>query len=99
MENAWPALPVNGVSSALSPPSQDHFTAGSPSRGRFGSLARSKQHVYRTTLPSAFFLSALSPDATMPNALIYLGYVGGVNIAIGLFVLGIGLVRKPESEI
>src|SRR3954451_20839829 len=27
--------------------------------------------------PAAFFLSVLSPEATKPNALIYLAYVGG----------------------
>ena len=49
-------------------------------------------------LPAAFFLSVLSPAATEPNALIYLAYVGGVILALGLFVLGIGLVRQPKSE-
>jgi uncharacterized membrane protein len=49
-------------------------------------------------LPAAFFLSVLSPGATEPNALLYLAYVGGVILALGLFVLGIGLVRKPQAE-
>jgi hypothetical protein len=49
-------------------------------------------------LPLAFFLSVLSPTATEPNALIYLAYGGGVILALGLFVLGIGLVRKPASQ-
>jgi uncharacterized membrane protein len=49
-------------------------------------------------LPAAFFLSVVSPGATEPNALIYLAYVGGVILAFGLFVLGIGLVRQPNSE-
>jgi uncharacterized membrane protein len=49
-------------------------------------------------LPAAFFLSVLSPAATEPNALISLAYVGGVILALGLFVLGIGLVRQPKSE-
>jgi hypothetical protein len=43
--------------------------------------------------PAAFFLSVLSPEATEPNALIYLAYVGGVSLAVGLLVLGIGLIR------
>ena len=46
-------------------------------------------------LPIAFFLSVASPDATEPNALIYLAYVGAVSLAVGLLVLGIGLVRRP----
>ena len=32
----------------------------------------------------AFFLSALSPQTTEPNALIYLAYVAGVVLAVGL---------------
>ena len=35
-------------------------------------------------LPAAFFLSVLSPDASSPNQLIYLAYVGAVLLAIGL---------------
>jgi hypothetical protein len=44
-------------------------------------------------LPVAFFLSVLSPDATEPNAMIYLAYVGAVSLAVGLLTLGVGLVR------
>ena len=43
--------------------------------------------------PATFFLSVLSPEATKPNALIYLAYVGGVSLALGLLALGIGLIR------
>ncbi len=50
-------------------------------------------------LPVAFFLSVLSPEATEPNGLIYLAYVGAVVLALGVFVLGIGLVRKPERGV
>ena len=32
----------------------------------------------------AFFLSVLSPSATEPNAMIYLAYVAGVVLAVGL---------------
>ena len=49
-------------------------------------------------LPVAFFLSLLSPDATEPNALIYLAYVGAVSLAVGVLVLGIGLVRRPRRS-
>jgi hypothetical protein len=35
-------------------------------------------------LPVAFFLSVASPDATEPNALIYLAYAGAVVLAAGL---------------
>src|SRR3712207_2992132 len=44
-------------------------------------------------MPLAFFLSVLSPEATEPNAMIYLTYVAGVVLALGLLVLGVGLVR------
>lgn len=49
-------------------------------------------------LPAAFFLSVLSPEATEPNALINLAYVGAVSLAAGLLVLGIGLVRGRQEE-
>jgi uncharacterized membrane protein len=45
-------------------------------------------------LPLAFFLSVLSPEATEPNAMIYLAYVGAVSLAVGLLTLGVGLVRR-----
>lgn len=44
-------------------------------------------------LSAAFFLSVLSPEATEPNAMIYLAYVGAVSLAAGLLILGVGLVR------
>ncbi len=43
-------------------------------------------------LPVAFFLSVLSPTATKPNVLINLAYVGALVLAVGLTVLGIGLL-------
>jgi uncharacterized membrane protein len=44
-------------------------------------------------LPLAFFLSVLTPDATRPNGLINLAYIGAALLAAGLLLLGIGLVR------
>jgi hypothetical protein len=49
-------------------------------------------------LPAAFFLSVLSPDATEPNGFIYLAYVGAVTLAMGLVVLGVGLLRRTSGE-
>jgi predicted DNA repair protein MutK len=49
-------------------------------------------------LPAAFFLSVLSPDATEPNPLIYLAYVGAVSLGAGLLMLGIGLIRKDPAS-
>ena len=48
-------------------------------------------------LPAAFFFSVLSAEATRPNSLIYLAYVGAVILAFGLLVLGIGLLRKSAT--
>ncbi len=45
-------------------------------------------------LPVAYFLSVVSPYATQPNGLIYLAYAGAVVLALGLFMLGVGLLRK-----
>lgn len=49
-------------------------------------------------LPAAFFLSVLSPTATEPNGFIYLAFVGAILLAVGLLVLGIGLVRKDTGK-
>ena len=46
--------------------------------------------------PLAFFLSVLSPDATRPNALINLAYVGALLLAAGVMVLGVGLIRNSS---
>jgi uncharacterized membrane protein len=48
-------------------------------------------------LPLAFFLSVLSPEATEPNAMIYLAYVGAVSLAVGLLTLVVGLVRRRRD--
>ena len=63
-------------------------------------LSEGMRWVVRLAFPSAavpmplgFFLSVLSPEATEPNALINLAYVGGVVLAVGLLVLGVGLIR------
>jgi hypothetical protein len=49
-------------------------------------------------LPAAFFLSVLRPDATAPNSLILLAYVGAVSLAAGLIVLGTGLLRNASGS-
>ena len=47
-------------------------------------------------VPAAFFLSVLSPDATEPNGMIALAYIGAAVLAIGVIVLGVGLLRRPR---
>jgi hypothetical protein len=49
-------------------------------------------------MPLAFFLSVLSPKATEPNAMIYMAYVAGVVLAVGLLVLGVGLIRGRRTH-
>jgi len=63
-------------------------------------LSEGMRWVVRLAFPAAavlmalgFFLSVLSPEATEPNGLIYLTYVAGVVLAVGLLVLGVGLIR------
>jgi hypothetical protein len=60
-------------------------------------LVRGSIPIAAILVPAAFFLSVLSPDATAPNALIYLAYVGAVALAAAVLVLGIGLVRRPAQ--
>lgn len=62
------------------------------------SLARHSIPAAAILLPAAFFLSVLSPDATEPNAMIYLAYLGAISLAVGLLVLGIGLIRSTRQK-
>lgn len=65
---------------------------------RMRTLVRHSIPAAAVLLPVAFFLSVVSPDATEPNALIYLAYVGAVSLAVGLLVLGVGLVRRCRTS-
>jgi uncharacterized membrane protein len=56
-------------------------------------LARLGVPVAAVLMPAAFFLSVLSPQATEPNGLIYLAFVGAALIVAALLTLGIGLLR------
>ena len=62
-------------------------------------FVRSSVPTAAILLPAAFFLSVLRPDATEPNALIYLAYVGAPLLAAGLVTLGVGLVRRPALDV
>ena len=61
-------------------------------------LVRGSIPIAAILVPAAFFLSVLSPNATAPNELIYLAYVGAVLLALGVFILGVGLVRLPARR-
>ena len=62
------------------------------------SVARHSIPAAAVLLPAAFFLSVLSPEATEPNAMIYLAFVGALLLAFGVLVLGIGLIRRPGNR-
>jgi hypothetical protein len=61
-------------------------------------LARHSIPAAAILLPVAFFLSVASPQATEPNALIYLAYVGVVSLTVVLLVLGVGLIRGGRTS-
>jgi hypothetical protein len=56
-------------------------------------IARGAIPAAAILMPLAFFLSVLRPEATQPNGLIYLAYVGAVVLAAGLLILEAGLLR------
>src|ERR687893_333064 len=67
-------------------------------------LSEGMRWVVRVAFPIAavlmalgFFLSVLSPEATEPNALINLTFVAGLLLAVGLLVLGVGLIRGRRT--
>ena len=59
-------------------------------------LTRTSVPLAAIMLPVAFFLSVLSPDATGPNAIIYLAYLGAVVLVAGMLSLGVGLWRASK---
>jgi hypothetical protein len=59
-------------------------------------LARSGVPIAAVLMPVGFFLSVLSPEATEPNALISVVFVGGLFLVGGVLALGIGLLRSPR---
>jgi hypothetical protein len=56
-------------------------------------LVRGSIPIAAILVPAAFFLSVLLPDDRTPNRLIYLAYVGAALLAVGVLVLGVGLLR------
>jgi hypothetical protein len=62
--------------------------------GRMKMVVRGFLPASAILLPAAFFLSVLRPEAREPNGFIYLAYLGALLLAIGVVVLGVGLVRR-----
>lgn len=60
---------------------------------RWRAFARHSIPASAILLPVAFFCSVTDADATEPNLLINLAYVGAAILAAGLLVLGVGLLR------
>lgn len=65
---------------------------------RWKQLVRHAVPAAAVLVPAGMFLSVLHADATDPNALINLAYVGGACLAVGLVTLGVGLLRTPRGE-
>ena len=59
-------------------------------------VARHSIPLSAILLPAAFFFSVLDADATKPNGLINLAYVGAGLLAVGVLTLGVGLIQKPK---
>ncbi len=64
---------------------------------RLKGFVRSAAPSAAILMPAGFFLSVLKSDATAPNGLIVLAYLGAAVLAAGIFILGIGLLRTPRS--
>jgi hypothetical protein len=67
-------------------------------------LSEGMRWVVRIAFPLAavlmalgFFLSVIPEDASQPNAMIYLTYVAGVVLAVGLLALAVGLIRRRQT--
>jgi hypothetical protein len=48
-------------------------------------------------ISAGFFLSMLPPNATQPGPAVGLIYVGTVSLALGVLLLGVGLVRSAYA--
>lgn len=64
---------------------------------RVKALTRVSAPIAAILLPVAFFLSVLPEDASDPNAIVYLAYLGGLILIAGLLTLGVGLYRASRS--
>ena len=67
-------------------------------------LSEGMKWVVRLAFPVAavlmalgFFLSVIPEEAREPNGVIYLTYVAGVVLAVGLLALAVGLLRGRRT--
>jgi hypothetical protein len=60
-------------------------------------VARLGVPIAAILIPTAFFLSVVSPSATQPGPLLVLVYPGAVSLALGVVTLGIGLIRSART--
>lgn len=60
-------------------------------------VARLGAPVAAILVPAGFFFSVIPAKADRPNGLIALTYVGAAVLAIGVLILGIGLIRAGAS--
>lgn len=67
-------------------------------------LSEGMRWVVRLAFPAAavlmalsFFLSVIPEDAREPNGMIYLAYIAGLLLAVGLLVLAVGLIRGRRT--
>lgn len=60
---------------------------------RWKALVRNAFPLAAILMPAAFFFSVLTPEATEPNVLINLAFVGAALLMFGMLALGVGLVR------
>lgn len=65
---------------------------------RWKELVRAATPFSAILISAAFFLSVLSADATEPNRLIWLAFVGAALLATGLITLGVGLLRGGKDD-
>jgi hypothetical protein len=72
-----------------------------PLSGAWKWIARSFIPLAAILMPLGFFLSVASPGALRPNNFIYSTYIGAAMLAVGVVVLGVGLLMRtpaPGSE-
>ena len=60
-------------------------------------VARLGAPIAAILVPSAFFLSTLSPTSTSPNGLVNLAYPGAAALALSVLTLGVGLIRAARA--